>query len=77
MLKGQSLRQAIFREAHQAKHIVHPRATKMYKDIKEIYWWPEIKKDVAQYVVQCDTYQCIKIEHQHSGGLLQPLDIPK
>ena len=36
-----------------------------------------MKRDVAQYITQCDTCQCIKIKHQRPGGLLQPLGIPK
>jgi len=45
--KGQNLRQVILGEAHQAKYTIHPGSTKMYKDLREIYWWPRMKKDVA------------------------------
>ena len=55
VLKEQSLWQAILGEAHQAKYIVHSGATKMYKDLKEIYWWSIMKKDVVRYVEQYDT----------------------
>ena len=45
--REQNLRQIILGKAHQAKYTVHPRTTKMYKDLKEVYWWPGIKNDVA------------------------------
>ncbi len=40
----------IMREAHNAKYIVHPRATKMYQDLKKVYWWPSMRKEIAQFV---------------------------
>lgn len=50
MLREQDLRQTKLGEVHQAKYAVHLAATKMYKDLKEVYWWPGMKKDGAQYV---------------------------
>ena len=55
VLKDQSLQQAILGEAYRAKYTIHPGVTKMYKDLKEIYWWPIMKKDVVRYVEQYDT----------------------
>ncbi|GJS39496.1 putative reverse transcriptase domain-containing protein [Tanacetum coccineum] len=37
-------------EAHATKYSVHPRADKMYYDLRDIYWWPGMKKDIALYV---------------------------
>ncbi|GJX29591.1 putative reverse transcriptase domain-containing protein [Tanacetum coccineum] len=34
-------------EAHKSKYSVHPRANKMYNDLKDMYWWPGMKKDIA------------------------------
>ncbi|GKE85025.1 putative reverse transcriptase domain-containing protein, partial [Tanacetum coccineum] len=36
-------------EAHKSKYYVHPRANKMYYDLRDRYWWPGIKKDIAEY----------------------------
>ena len=33
-------------EAHFAPYAMHPESTKMYKDLKPYYWWPQIKKEV-------------------------------
>ena len=37
------LRQKILKEAHLVPYSVHPRDTKMYHDIKNNYWWNELK----------------------------------
>jgi len=49
----------------------------MYQDLKEGYWWPNMKRDVAEYVALCDVCQKVKAEHQRPAGLLQPLRIPE
>jgi hypothetical protein len=49
----------------------------MYKDLKTHYWWYGMKRDIAEYVSLCDTYQRVKVEHQRPAGLLQPLKIPE
>ena len=41
------LRQRILQEAHNAPYSVHPGVTKMYQDVKGMYWWNGMKKDVA------------------------------
>ncbi|XP_027169389.1 uncharacterized protein LOC113769107 [Coffea eugenioides] len=49
----------------------------MYHDVKELYWWDGLKKDVAKFVRKCLICQQVKAEHQKSSGLLQPLEIPE
>nr|GEW09729.1 putative reverse transcriptase domain-containing protein [Tanacetum cinerariifolium] len=46
-LKG-DMRTMIMDEAHKSKYSVHPGADKMYYDLKDMYWWPRMKKDIAQ-----------------------------
>ena len=70
------LKHEILQEAHQTGYIVHPRGTKMYRDLKEMYWWNNMKREIAQFVAQCLVCQQVKAEHQRPAGLLQPLDIP-
>ncbi|GJS99709.1 putative reverse transcriptase domain-containing protein [Tanacetum coccineum] len=48
-LKG-DVRTLIMDEAHKSKYSVHPRADKMYYDLRDRYWWPGMKKDIAVYV---------------------------
>eukprot|EP00253_Pinus_taeda_P022179 PITA_22179 len=47
----------------------------MITAIRKNYFWPEMKKDVTEYLARCLECQQIKTEHQHPVGLLQPLPI--
>nr|AAX92958.1 retrotransposon protein, putative, Ty3-gypsy sub-class [Oryza sativa Japonica Group]ABA92829.1 retrotransposon protein, putative, Ty3-gypsy subclass [Oryza sativa Japonica Group] len=53
------LRGLILKEAHESAYSLHPGSTKMYQDLKEGYWWPNMKRDVAEYVALCDVCQRI------------------
>ena len=64
-------------EAHRSRFSIHPRATKMYLDLKRDYWWPCMKRDVAWFVERCLNYHRVKAKHQHPHGKLQPLEILK
>jgi len=54
----------------------HLGCMKMYRDLKSCYWWPRMKKDIAEYVARCLICQRVTTEHQKPGGLWQPLPIP-
>ncbi|XP_065854728.1 uncharacterized protein [Euphorbia lathyris] len=71
------LKREILEEAHCSAYTVHPGSTKMYRDLRELYWWSGIKRDVADFVAKCLTCQQVKAEHQRPSGLLQPLPIPE
>ena len=64
-------------DAHRAKYTIHLRSTKMYQDLKRQFWWSEMKRDIAQYVANCQTFQQMKVKYQRLAGLLQPLPIPE
>ncbi|GJW41377.1 putative reverse transcriptase domain-containing protein [Tanacetum coccineum] len=51
------------------------RADKMYYDLRDMYLWPRMKKDIAVYVSKCLTCLKVKAEHQRPYGLLQQLEI--
>ena len=51
------LKRHIMNEAHTALYAMHPRSTKMYRVLKPFYWWPIIKKDMAEYATKCLTCQ--------------------
>lgn len=48
----------------------------MYQDLKEKYWWVSLKREIVEFVAQCDVCQRFKAEHQRPAGLLQPLPFP-
>nr|GEY49138.1 hypothetical protein [Tanacetum cinerariifolium] len=54
------VRTLIMDETHKSRYSVHPGADKMYYDLRDMYWWPRIKKDVALHVNKCLT--CSKIK---------------
>ncbi|GKA55735.1 reverse transcriptase domain-containing protein [Tanacetum coccineum] len=62
-LKGE-VRTLIMDEAYKSKYSVHPGADKMYYDLRDRYWWPRMKKDIAEYVSKCLTCLKVKAEHQ-------------
>ncbi|GJU55609.1 reverse transcriptase domain-containing protein [Tanacetum coccineum] len=72
-----SMRTMIMDEAHKSKYYVHPRADKMYHDLRDMYWWPGMKRDIATYVSKCLTCSKVKAEHQRPSGLLQQPEIPE
>ena len=71
------LKKEILQDAHNSHYSILHESTKMYKDLKENFWWPDMKRGVAEYVSKCLTRQRVKGEHQRPSGLLQPLEIPK
>nr|GEU70337.1 putative reverse transcriptase domain-containing protein [Tanacetum cinerariifolium] len=52
-LKG-DVRTLIMDEAHKSKYSIHPRADKMYYDLRDMYWWPGMKKDIVVYRIAMD-----------------------
>ncbi|GJZ94587.1 putative reverse transcriptase domain-containing protein [Tanacetum coccineum] len=52
-LKG-DVRTLIMDEAHKSKYSIHPGADKMYYDLRDMYWWPGMKKDIAVYDYKMD-----------------------
>ena len=71
------IKELILQEAHDSPYSIHPRNIKMYLDLKDVFWWTGMKKDIAEYVAVCDVCQRMKAEHQKPAGLLQPLPIPR
>ncbi|XP_071933110.1 uncharacterized protein [Coffea arabica] len=60
----EEIRKEILEESHRSKYTIHPGVTKMYHDVKSLYWWEGLKKDVAEYVQKCLTCQQVKAEYQ-------------
>ncbi|GJU67178.1 putative reverse transcriptase domain-containing protein [Tanacetum coccineum] len=71
------LRTVIMHESHKSKYSIHPGSEKMYQDVKKLYWWPNMKADIATYVSKCLTCAKVKAEHQRQSGLLVQPEIPQ
>ncbi|GJT49805.1 reverse transcriptase domain-containing protein, partial [Tanacetum coccineum] len=70
-LKGRSwlpcygdLRSVIMHESHKSRYSIHPGSEKMYQDMKKLYWWPNMKANIATYVSKCLTCARVKAKHQ-------------
>ncbi|GJS83925.1 putative reverse transcriptase domain-containing protein [Tanacetum coccineum] len=50
------LRALIMHESHKSKYSIHPGSDKMYQDLKKLYWWPNMKAEIATYVSKCLTH---------------------
>ncbi|GJW55539.1 putative reverse transcriptase domain-containing protein [Tanacetum coccineum] len=71
------LRTVIMHESHKSKYSIHPGSEKMYQDVKKLYWWPNMKADIATYVSKCLTCAKVKAEHQRQSGLLVQPEMPQ
>jgi hypothetical protein len=72
-----NLRRVIMVEAHRAPYSAHPGVKKMYSDLRQLYFWSGMKRDIADFVARCLECQRVKAEHHHPAGLLQPHLIPE
>ncbi|GJW48634.1 putative reverse transcriptase domain-containing protein [Tanacetum coccineum] len=71
-----NLRDLIMHESHKLKYSIHPGSDKMYQDLKKLYWWPNMKAIIAEYVGKCLTCSRVNEECQKPSGLLVQPEIP-
>ncbi|GJR63230.1 putative reverse transcriptase domain-containing protein [Tanacetum coccineum] len=71
-----NLRDLIMHKSHKSKYSIHPGSDKMYQDLKKLYWWPNMKAIIAEYVGKCLTCSRVKAECQKPSGLLVQPEIP-
>ncbi|WVZ87864.1 hypothetical protein U9M48_034439 [Paspalum notatum var. saurae] len=68
------LRKKILDEAHTSMFTMHPGSNKMYQDLKQKFWWTRMKREIANYVSECDV--CQRVKADQPAGMHQPLAIP-
>ncbi|GKD73923.1 putative reverse transcriptase domain-containing protein [Tanacetum coccineum] len=61
----------------RALYSIHPGSDKMYLDLKKLYWWPNMKVLIAEYVGKCLTCSRAKAECQKPSSLLVQPEIAK
>ena len=62
--KDETLKKEILEEAHRSKYMIHPGSSKMYQDLRRLYWWDNMKREIARYVQTCLVCQQVKAEYQ-------------
>ncbi|GJR08993.1 putative reverse transcriptase domain-containing protein [Tanacetum coccineum] len=68
-LKEENLKaDLIMHESHKSKYSIHPGSDKMYQDLKKLYWWPNMKAIIAEYVGKCLICSRVKAECQKSSA---------
>lgn len=65
-----TLRKMVIEETDKSKYSIYPGSTKTYRELKQMYWWPNMKPNVAKYISECSTCAQVKFEHQASYGQL-------
>ncbi|GJY16677.1 putative reverse transcriptase domain-containing protein [Tanacetum coccineum] len=64
------LRFVIMHESYKSKYSIHLGSKKMYQDVTKLYWWPNMKVDIATYVSKCLTCARVKAKHQRPSRLI-------
>ncbi|XP_070045255.1 uncharacterized protein [Nicotiana tomentosiformis] len=70
------LLERIMTEAHNSRYSMHPGSTKMYPNLKEIHWWNDMKRNVADFVARCPNCKQVNDEHRRPGGLAYNIELP-
>ncbi|GKB25964.1 putative reverse transcriptase domain-containing protein [Tanacetum coccineum] len=67
-----NLRELIMHESHKSKYSIHIGSDKMYQDLKKLYWWPNMKAEIATYAEVGDA-QLIspEIVHETTEKIIQ------
>ncbi|CAL9074467.1 unnamed protein product, partial [Musa textilis] len=73
--ESQLVKIQLLEEAHRLKFNIHPETTKMYRDLRQNYWWRSMKRDIAEFVSKCLICQQVKAEHRVPAGKLQRISI--
>src|SRR4051812_10726458 len=73
--ENQNLSQLILKEAHDTPLSIHPGSTKMYRDLRQRFWWTWMKREITQLIAECDIFRRVKEEHQTPADTLKPFPI--
>ena len=69
------LRNQILEESHGSHYPIYPVSTKMYYDLRELFWWDTLKNDIAKFVAKFLNSQQMKAIHLKLSGILQEIQI--
>jgi hypothetical protein len=74
--KREALKKNILDEAHTSRYSIHLGSIKIYRDLRQQFWWTRMKRETTHYVSECHTCRKVKSDYIKPGGLLQPLSVP-
>lgn len=61
------LKKKILQKAHNTSFSIHPReeqgGTKINRDLREYFWWINMKNDIVKFIDWCLIHHKVKIEH--------------
>ncbi|CAL1413314.1 unnamed protein product [Linum trigynum] len=75
--KAGSMREQVLQLFHESPIGGHSGTQATYQRLKTYFWWPGLKRDVRQFIADCDVCQKCKSENVPYPGILQPLPIPE
>jgi hypothetical protein len=73
--EGGDIRSIILKESHRELYCAHPGVKKMYTDMRKLFLWVGMKRNVVHFITKCLECQQVKSNHHHPTGLLQPHDV--
>ncbi|KAL4032214.1 hypothetical protein IC575_005282 [Cucumis melo] len=77
VLEDSAVKAELLTEVHSSPFTMHPGRTKMYQDLRRVYWWRNRKREVADFVSRCLVCKQVKAFRQKPAGLWQPLSVPR
>jgi hypothetical protein len=66
--KNPELTKKILDETHLSKFSMHLGSNKMYHDLRSLFWWTRMKREIAKYIFECDTCQRVKASYLKVAG---------
>ena len=67
----------IIDEAYNSRYSIHPGSSKIYHDLRELYWLKGMKKGIDEFVAKFPNCQQVKVEHKRPGGLAHNIELPE
>ena len=71
------LKEVIMNEYHRSNYAGHPGYQKMLMPVTKFYFWPDMRRNIIEYLNKCFECQHVKVEHRHLARLLQPIHVPE
>ncbi|XP_023806908.1 uncharacterized protein LOC105356774 isoform X2 [Oryzias latipes] len=71
-----NLRAKVIQWFHSSRMFCHPGQRRTFAIIRQRFWWPNMRKDITEYVSACTECAQVKASTSPLAGLLQPLSVP-